>query len=155
MSIKVHVEITPAADGFNELESQLLALLAGNPAAAAATTVREPAAPATPAKTTPAKEPAKPATPKTTPAKPTPKVEPVKEPAPAEEEAAEEAEEDVMGTGGAETTYTLEEAVAAATELIGQGKLPVVKAALKPTAAAKVSELKGDDIQSFMAAIAV
>lgn len=154
MSIKVHVEITPAEDGFNPLESQLLALLAGNPVAAQATTVREPAKPAAPAKSEPVKEPAKPATPKTAPAKP--KVEPVKEPAPAEEEAAEEAAEDLVGGSGDEATaYTLEDAISTATGLIKEGKLALVKAALAPTSAKKVSELKGDDIQTFMANVEV
>jgi colicin import membrane protein len=73
----------------------------------------------------------------------------------AAEEPAEEAEEDLVGGGEPEVAYTLEEAVAAATKLVSTGQGTKVKEALAGTSAKKVSALTGDDITTFMQALAV
>lgn len=73
----------------------------------------------------------------------------------AEEEPAEEPSEDLVGGEEPVPGYTLEEAVAAATKLVSTGKAAAVKAALAGTGAKKVSELKGDDITTFMTALEV
>jgi len=162
MSTTIVITITDT-DGYTEADRRIISALQAHPSNGTAAVVpaegkttavvREPAKATPPAKTEPVKEPAKPAVTKPAPAKPKP--EPVQEPVEAEEEAAEEAAEDVVGDSSDETTYTLEDAVSKATGLIKEGKLALVKAALAPTSAKKVSELKGDDIQTFMANVEV
>lgn len=64
--------------------------------------------------------------------------------------APETADDDLVG---GDTTYTIADAVAAATKLVSGGNAAAVKAALAGTSAKKVSELKGDDIAAFMTAL--
>lgn len=66
-------------------------------------------------------------------------------------EPAEEPAEDLLGG----TEYTLKDAIAKATELVSNGRGAEVKAALAPTGAKKVSELKGDAIATFIQALEV
>lgn len=70
----------------------------------------------------------------------------IEEPAAAPETAEQD---DLVGGAG----YTIADAVKAATELVSKGNAAAVKAALAPTGAKKVSELKGDDITAFMTAL--
>lgn len=78
-------------------------------------------------------------------AKPAPKAE---EPEEAVEEAVEEEE-----TPEAATEATMEDAVELATKLVSSGQAAKVKAALAESGAKRVSELKGDDIPAFIAAL--
>lgn len=73
------------------------------------------------------------------------------EPADEPEAAADEA---LIGTVVETKEYTLDDAVTAATNLINEGKVADVKAALAKAGGAKrVSELKGDNITAFMTAL--
>jgi hypothetical protein len=68
-----------------------------------------------------------------------------------EEEPEPEEDEDVLG-GSAE--YTMGDAVARATELVGDGQAARVKAALADLGVKKVSELKSDeDINAFVVSL--
>lgn len=76
----------------------------------------------------------------------------------AEEEEAdveEEAEDDLLGGDEEEgTTYTKEDAIAKATQLVSAQKQAVVKAALVKAGAKRVSDLNDSDaIQVFMTAL--
>lgn len=90
--------------------------------------------------TEPAKAPAKaPAT------KPAVKPEPEPEP---EEEAEEEADDDADLIGG---EVTVQDAIDKATELVGQGKQALVKAALKAVGGDRVSNLPASKAAAFIA----
>lgn len=76
------------------------------------------------------------------------KAEPVVEPEPEPEPEPED--DDLVGG----TAPTMADAVARATELVGSGDAPRVKAALTDLGVKKVSELKSDDdIAAFVAAL--
>jgi hypothetical protein len=79
------------------------------------------------------------------------KPEPTPEPEEAEEadEAPEDEDEDLLG--GDEPTMA--DAVELATKLVSGGEAPRVKAALADVGAKRVSELKGDDIATFVNAL--
>lgn len=66
------------------------------------------------------------------------------------EEPEEAVEEDQGETG---TDDTMEAAVALATKLVSSGQAAKVKAALSEAGAKRVSELKDEDIPSFIAAL--
>lgn len=86
---------------------------------------------------------------KATPAK---KVAPAPEPepeVPTSEEAGDTGEEDLVGG----ETYTLSDAVAAATQLVSSGGAAKVKAALAEVGAKRVSEMDETSIPAFMAAL--
>lgn len=74
-----------------------------------------------------------------------PKPEPVVEPEPEDE--------DVLGTDDEPTEYTMADAVARATEIVQAGGADTVKAALADIGVAKVSHLKADQINEFMASV--
>ena len=94
----------------------------------------------------PAPEPVK-AEPKKAPAKKAaaPKPEPEPEPEPEVE--------DLLGTEEAAATYTMEDAINLATELVSAGKQADVKAALESAGAARVSALTASNIAAFMKAL--
>lgn len=148
MSTKIVIEITTApGEEYSAREQAIIASLQAHPSQGEAAVVPTPA-PA--AKAAPAK-----AAPKAAPAKPVEKPSPTKaavldETLDATPEPAEEAEEDLVGGG---PTYTLEDAVAAATKLVSAGKAAEVKAALGTVGAKRVSDLKGESITTFMQAL--
>lgn len=78
-------------------------------------------------------------------AKPARAAKPAPEPEPEPEE-----DDDILGDNGP----TLKDAVARATELVGEKKSAVVKEALKSVGVGRVSELSGDQIQEFLDALA-
>ena len=124
------MQITIDTNNLSELDLRILWLL-GNADDAPAPKAE---------KAAPKAEPAAKAAPK---AKPTPKAE---EPV---EELEEAVEEDTADESGA----TMEDAVALATKLVSSGQAAKVKAALAEAGAKRVSELKDEDIASFIAAL--
>lgn len=165
MSTKITIEITVAEDqAYTAREAAIIASLQAHPSQGAAAVVKEAPKAAEPkAAPAPAAAPATHAKPPV--AKPAPKAAPAPasatsgkaavldttlDEAPA---AAEEAEEDLLGGGAEEATYTLEDAVSKATKLVSGGKASEVKAALAAAGAKRVSELKGDAIGTFMQAL--
>jgi hypothetical protein len=150
MSLKITIEINLEHEGtYSETEAAVIAALTASPAPEV---IKEPvkAAAAATAKTPPA--PTKPAAKVTPPGKPAQSTRAaVLEDIP--DAGPEEAEEDLVGGEAAATTYTMEDAVSAATKLVSGGKSDKVKAALAKTSAKRVSELKGDDLSTFMEAL--
>jgi ribosomal protein S8E len=111
------------------LAADLISLINGG----TATVTAEPTPAPAPAKKTAAKKAA------------APKPEPVVEPEPEDE--------DVLGTDDEPTEYTMADAVARATEIVQAGGADTVKAALADIGVAKVSHLKADQINEFMASV--
>lgn len=155
MSINVNISISlEEGQTYSALEAGVIAALSGNaPAAAAAASV--PAA----AKAAPAPAAAaKPATRRPAAAK-AKAPEPVEEAADEDEGPAaaleeDDADEDLLGAAPAKAkAATLEEAVAAATDLVSNGEQARVKEALSSLGAKRVSELKGAKIGQFLAAL--
>lgn len=155
MTMRITVEITTADDeAYTPRELAIINAMQVHPsngaaaaAAAAATTrtkVTEPVA-AEEEDEAPAKPAARTRKPAATKAK-------VQEPAPAEEEAEED--DDLLGNGGGDTEYTLDDLVNASTELINAGKQGVVKGALADFGAKRVTELDAKDYAAYMAKIA-
>lgn len=127
MQIIINTEV-PLSDE----DRAVLALLAGNPVAAAAPAAAAAAPAAAPKKRAAAK--------------------PAPAPAPEPEDEPEDEDEDEDVVGG--TAPTMGDAVARATELVGAGEASRVKAALADLGVKKVSELKGaDDIAAFVEAL--
>lgn len=123
------MQITIDTNNLSELDIAMLAFLAEQEPTAEVAEEPEPE----PAPTKPAKAASKP--------KP--------EPEPEVEEPAEEPEEDLI-SGDAPT---MSDAVAAATELVSDGKAALVKEALASVGAKRVSELAEGDIAAFLAAL--
>jgi hypothetical protein len=174
MSTKITIEISLAADEQpNAREQAILNSMAAHPAGgttvvnnAAAAPVAAAPAPAAKAEAAAAEAPVKrgPGRPKAAAAPaPTPKAAEVPMALDtsldsAEEEEAdveEEAEDDLLGGDEEEgTTYTKEDAIAKATQLVSAQKQAVVKAALVKAGAKRVSDLNDSDaIQVFMTAL--
>lgn len=72
------------------------------------------------------------------------------EPEPEEDDSEDAVDEEISGDDGPKT---MEDAIAAATAKISDGKQAEVKAALKEVGARRVSELKGDKIATFLEAL--
>lgn len=125
----MHISIN-TEEGLSDLDKQILAVLAGGVAPAAA----KPAA-----KAEKAEEKPKPAAK----AKATKKPEPEPEPEPEEEEAPEEEADE-------ESENTLEDAVALATKMVSNGEAAKVKSALGKVGAKKVSEIPEDKVDEFI-----
>lgn len=159
MALTITATITVNDDeAYTAREAAILSAFQAHPAGTAAPAAAAPvAAPAPTAETPAAKAPAK-RTPKAAPA---PEAEASTTPAvldttldqPADEPEAA-ADEALIGTVVETKEYTLDDAVTAATNLINEGKVADVKAALAQAGGAKrVSELKGDNITAFMTAL--
>lgn len=148
MSIDVTIRIFQGEDGeLSDLEKSLLAALAGEVPAHSHEDVRpggtvvhdhEPAE----EKPKPRRKPG-----------PKPKAEPtqaaVLEDDPDEPAEDDDDDDDLVGGDDEEAEITLQDAVALAQELVGQGSKAKVSAALSKTGADRVKSLKGDDIVSF------
>lgn len=150
MSTKITIEISTANDeAYTERELAIIASLQAHPSQGTEAVVPEPVK-AAPAKAAPAKvAPAK-VTRAEKNAEPTPptKAAVLDETLDVAPESTDESEEDLVGA-----TYTLEDAVAAATQRVSAGKATEVKAALASVGAKRVSELKGASITTFMQAL--
>lgn len=134
------MQITFDTENLSPLDYKVLAVLGGVATAPADEAEAAVSAPA-PKKAAPA---AKKAAPKAEKAAPEPETE--EEP---EEEPEAEADEDLVGGDGP----TMEDAVAAATKLVSSGQAAKVKAALGEVGAKKVSEVKAEDLATFVNAL--
>lgn len=148
MALTITATISVTEEGYTPLEARIIAAMQAHPAGGSAAPA---AAPAAPVEEKP---------------KAAPKRAPKAAPAPVEEdttpavldttldEPAAPAEEDLLGTTEAKA-YTLDEAVALATTLVGNGEAAKVKAALEQAGAKRVGELKDNvaGLITFMTAL--
>jgi hypothetical protein len=88
----------------------------------------------------------------TKPARKAPKAKPAPEPEPEPSAPEEPEEDDLVGGGDAAPEYTMDDAVARVTSMVGSGKHADAKAALVELGAKRVSELTSEQVQAFMAA---
>lgn len=133
--MNVHLSFDPANPGDVEALQRITAGLTGS-------TAEVSVAPAAPA---PAKKAAAPK-----------KADPEPEPAPAPEPVAEEVAVEVPETPAVDVPTegaTLEDATAAATELINNNQAAKVKAALDAVGASRVSTIDADKVGEFLAAL--